>query len=159
MQLLLPRTELLQEDNILMILMWSMLWALWAHAQDCNNPPKQFIGHLMDSCDLQYKASVDEWPATSWFPSSFCFIIFNKTGQPGLRLSLSSIHNSVLLPSSLGMFFKKVWKFPDTLVPQCTVGQFSHFCPMGVLGLLISSKYLPIVRPLCNVWAGISVHV
>ena len=25
---------------------------------------------------------------------------------------------------------------------QCTVGQFSHFCPMGVLGLFILSKYL-----------------
>ena len=25
---------------------------------------------------------------------------------------------------------------------HCTVGQFSHFCPMGVLGLFILSKYL-----------------
>ena len=32
------------------------------------------------------------------------------------------------------------------LIQHCTVGQISHFCPMGVLGLLILSKYLPTVQ-------------
>ena len=36
-------------------------------------------------------------------------------------------------------------------MPQCTVSKISHFYALGVLHLFIFSKFLPTVRPLCNV--------
>ena len=77
-----------------------------------------FLAVFNININLQNKAFVDEGPAASWCPSAGFFIKFDKTGQPGLRLSLSSIHNSVLIPLSLGNFFKKVWKFPPYQVTR-----------------------------------------